>query len=151
MEDARAVAQRPVHHLIAMLMAWVAATTGLPEERELPRVQLQSAQALSDLRYRNIGAQRRHEVAGLYVDFTRTIHLSDNWDSRSVIDVSVLVHELVHHLQNVAGLTYACAAEREKLAYQAQDQWLAMFGHSLESDFQIDAMTLKLNTECLRP
>lgn len=132
-------------------MAWAAATTGLPEARELPRVQLSSAQALSDLRYGNVGVQRRREVAGLYVDLTRTIHLADNWDSRNVIDVSVLVHELVHHLQNVAGLAYACPAEREKLASQAQAQWLATFGHSLERDLRIDAMTLKLNTECLRP
>jgi hypothetical protein len=140
-----------VDHLIAMLIVWLSVNTGLPVPQGLPAVRQSSPQALADLRYREVGAHRRREVVGVYVDATGTIHLSQNWDSRNVADVSILVHELVHHLQNVADLTYDCPAAREKLAYQAQARWLAMFGHSLQADFGLDAMTLKLTTECLHP
>ena len=59
------------------------------------------------------------------------------------------MHEAVHHLQNTAGLTYACPQEREALAYQAQEKWLGLFGRSLASEFQIDGLTLLVNTKCL--
>jgi hypothetical protein len=60
----------------------------------------------------------------------------------------VLVHELAHHMQSAAGLEYPCPQEREKLAYKAQDEWLHLFGRSLESEFQIDKMTMLVMTSC---
>jgi len=54
----------------------------------------------------------------------------------------------VHHVQNVAGLKYACAQEREKLAYEAQERWLGLFGHSLERDFELDGFSLLVKTRC---
>lgn len=63
---------------------------------------------------------------------------------------SVLVHELVHHLQKVAGLLYDCAEVREKLAYQAQARWLEHFGTSLAEAFQLDPMTVLVRTNCMR-
>ena len=55
---------------------------------------------------------------------------------------------MVHHLQNKSGLKYACVGEREKLAYEAQEKWLSLFGQSLEKEFEIDAFTLKMSTTC---
>ncbi len=55
---------------------------------------------------------------------------------------------MVHHLQNKSGVKYACAAEREKLAYEAQEKWLGLFGVSLQSEFEIDEFTLKMSTTC---
>ena len=60
----------------------------------------------------------------------------------------MLVHELVHHFQNVLGLKYECPQEREKLAYIAQNRWLTLFGHSLENDFDMDAFSLLVKTRC---
>jgi len=48
----------------------------------------------------------------------------------------------------VLRLKYECPQEREKLAYIAQDRWLALFGHSLESDFHMDAFSLLVKTQC---
>jgi hypothetical protein len=61
----------------------------------------------------------------------------------------VLVHELVHHLQKLAQTTYGCPQEREKAAYRAQAQWLAQFDRTLQSEFEIDPMTLLVRTSCL--
>ena len=55
---------------------------------------------------------------------------------------------MVHHLQNRAGLKFACPAEREQMAYEAQDKWLGLFGRNLQSEFEIDAFTLRVSTTC---
>jgi hypothetical protein len=90
-------------------------------------------------------------VQAVYVEATRTIHLPATWDSRRVGDVSLLVHEMVHHLQNVAGARFLCPAAREAAAYEAQARWLAMFGRSLESEYGLDRFTLKIMTSCQPP
>ena len=46
------------------------------------------------------------------------------------------------------GSKYECPQEREKLAYIAQNRWLTLFGHSLESDFHMDAFSLLVKTQC---
>jgi len=84
----------------------------------------------------------------VYSYATQTIYLPEGWTGTSPAELSVLVHELVHHVQNVAGLKYACAQEREKLAYEAQERWLGLFGHSLERDFELDGFSLLVKTRC---
>ena len=85
----------------------------------------------------------------LYDDLDRTIYLPDDWTAASPAQVSLLVHELVHHLQNVGALRHDCAAERERVAYQAQARWLELVGTSLEEAFGIDPMTLLVRTSCM--
>ena len=53
---------------------------------------------------------------------------------------------MVHHLQNLSHAPYACPEEREKLAYQAQEKWLKMFGHSLATDFGLYGFTILVVT-----
>jgi hypothetical protein len=89
------------------------------------------------------------KVEAFYDDATRTIYLPQGWTGRSPAELSVLVHEMVHHVQNVAGLTYACREERERIAYAAQKQWLALFGRDLMREFEIDPMTLLVRTNCM--
>lgn len=59
------------------------------------------------------------------------------------------MHELVHHLQNISGLTFACAEAREKPAYQAQARRLELFDTSLEQEFELDPMTLLVRGNCM--
>jgi Domain of unknown function (DUF6647) len=79
----------------------------------------------------------------------RTIYLRKEWTGRTPTELSVLVHEMVHHLQNVGGLKYVCPAEREKPAYDAQDRWLSLFGRNLIDEFKLDRMTVLVRTHCL--
>ena len=87
----------------------------------------------------------------VYSDATHAIMLTHSWTGRTPAELSILVHEMVHHLQNKAGLTYACAGEREAPAYAAQAMWLRQFGTDLEREFSIDPMTLKIKTTCMFP
>ena len=89
------------------------------------------------------------DTVAIYVDAERAIYLSTAWTGNSPADLSVLVHEMVHHLQNLAGEKFECPQEREKIAYAAQERWLLRFGRSLEADFELDGFSLLAKTRCL--
>ena len=78
----------------------------------------------------------------------RPIYLRPEWTGKTPAEFSELVHEMVHHLQNLSHAKFACSAEGEKLAYEAQEKWLNMFRHSLASDFELDPFTILLVTTC---
>jgi len=90
----------------------------------------------------------QREVVSVYDDAKKTIYLPQDWAADTPAELSVLVHEMAHHLQNVGRLKFACPQEREQLAYEAQDRWLGLFGHNLNDDFESDALTLPVSTKC---
>jgi len=92
---------------------------------------------------------QQRQVISLYNVPMKTIYLLPGWTGRTPAELSMLVHELVHHLQNVGHIAYACPQERETLAYEAQEKWLSLFGRDLLRDFKIDPFTLLMNTKCL--
>jgi len=153
---------RPNHDLMSAIAAWISAEFGLPVATDLPAVVRASDNRLIALRYRasnpdesvdpparNVRQEAGHEIVALYDDRARTIYLGEDWSGSTPAEISILVHETVHHLQNRAGLTFACAGEREKTAYRAQARFLDLFEQSLESEFGIDPMTLLVRTSCV--
>lgn len=131
------------------VVTWLSLTFGLPPNYDLPNIaQLPAAQNVGVRHEANQPDNWRQTVA-LYDDDTNTILLSEAWTAKSPADISVIVHEMVHHMQNQAALQFECPAAREKLAYTAQEAWLNLYGLSLSSAFKIDAMTLKLSTQCM--
>lgn len=149
----------------ADIVVWLSENFGLPATADLARVELVSAAKMSAVRTRGQdsgkaaasrtrAARAPHsapeaEVDALYEDASRTIYLHDAWTGSTPAEVSILVHELVHHLQNVAGLTYECPQAREALAYEAQGRWLVRSGRDLMNEFQLDPMTLLVRTKCM--
>jgi hypothetical protein len=148
--------------LLAAIEAWLALRFDLPSV-DHPRIELVPPAKIAALRYQGLlsnpriesapsggaGAASRSDVVAVYSDATQTIYLPEGWTGTTAAELSVLVHEMVHHVQNVGGLKYACPQEREKLAYMAQDRWLGLFGHNLEADFELDAFSLLVKTRCL--
>lgn len=96
----------------------------------------------------NVSPGQQREPVAIYDDASETIFLPEGWTGSSPVEVSVLVHEMVHHMQKRAGLRYGCPAAREEIAYRAQDQWLGIFGKNLFDEFNLDAFTLKITTVC---
>ena len=88
-------------------------------------------------------------MVAVYEDLTATIYLADTWSGRTPAELSILVHEMVHHLQKAGALRYACAGAREKLAYDAQEKWLGLFGLDLATSFDVDPFTLLAMTACM--
>jgi hypothetical protein len=67
-------------------------------------------------------------------------------EGKTPAELSVLVHEMVHHRQNVGQLKFACPQVREELAYKAQNGWLGLFEHDPEHDFQLDGFSILVKT-----
>jgi hypothetical protein len=150
--------------LLTALVLWISTTCNLPADYHHPNIKLVSAEEITRLRYTALSEAQQHEIltlqrsaaaspnrretVTLYDDRSDTIFLPDGWTGDTPADLSVLVHELVHHLQNKAGIRYECPGAREELAYAEQEKWLALFDRSLLTEFQIDPFTLKVSTTC---
>jgi hypothetical protein len=145
------------------IVTWLSINFALPAIYDHPRINLLTPTEMNAVRYRDSDrppgamgkedysaqSDQEHDLEGLYVDAGRTIYLRQGWTGHTPAELSVLVHEMVHHLQNVAGMKYECSQAREKLAYEAQVRWLAQFGLSLVHEFEIDAMTVLIRTNCI--
>ena len=151
--------------LLPAIVTWLSIGFGLPANYDHPRIEFASAAKMESTQLRGptraasrgaAAEQKRpahrstqREVEALYDDSTRTIYLPEGWTGKTPAEVSVLVHEMVHHLQNVAGLKYECPQAREKPAYAAQNQWLAQSGRNLIDEFKLDALTVLVRTNCM--
>ena len=156
---------RATQALLTEIVSWLSTNFDLPWTHDHPRVELVPAMKLASMRYKGVLPDRwredsiydpavqavhHREVLALYNDTTKTIFLSEAWAGTTPAELSILVHEMVHHLQNLAKLKYECPAAREKLAYQAQDQWLKRIGQDLEKEFEIDMLTLLVTSGCIK-
>jgi Domain of unknown function (DUF6647) len=148
--------------LLAPIAIWLSKEFALPSIQRYPEVELLPADEITALRYKGLSPHapdktvsdsgpatpQPTETIAIYSDHAETIYLAEGWSGRTPTDLSVLVHEMVHHFQNVLGLKHECPQEREKLAYLAQERWLRLFGHSLEQDFELDGFSLLGKTRC---
>lgn len=97
-----------MNELVGVLVLWLSVTFGLPQTNELPEVRFMHSAELTAIRYGHPLTRGRADVVALYHDRTETILLGKGWDSSRAVDVSVLVHELVHHCRTrPAGSTAA--------------------------------------------
>ncbi len=156
---------RPTQTLLTEIVNWLSANFDLPTIQDHPNVKFVSPAKLAGMRYEDKGclpdrpcepgvyepveAAHQREVVALYEGTTRTIFLSDLLTGTTPADQSVLVHEMVHHLQNLGELRFECPRAREKLAYTAQDRWLKRFGKDLETEFEVDMFTIIVSSACM--
>jgi hypothetical protein len=141
------------------IVDWLALNFDLPPTRTMPNIAFASPLELMKRRaadraqwqgfkYDDDPASLRNVVA-VYDTVTTKIYLPLNWVGTSPADQSVLVHEVVHHLQNVGRLRFECPAAREKVAYFAQDAWLRRSNISLEDEFGVDMFTIVASSACM--
>lgn len=140
--------QRAAPGLLETMTLWLTVNFDLPFTADVPALVSLPAAALISRRYGPQAIVPDGAVVALYEDAEATIFVTEDWTGRTAADLSVLVHELVHHLQSSAGMRFTCAGEREVVAYRAQDAWLGIFGESLEGVFDIDPATLLVATAC---
>jgi hypothetical protein len=150
--------------LLTAMVLWISSNFDLPPDYKHPNITFVPASEIQFLRSRAFTAAHQREILSLqsasaaqtgrreavavYDDETDTIFLQDTWKGDSAADLSVLIHEMVHHLQSRGHIRYECGGAREAPAYAAQEKWLTLFGRSLESEFEIDPFTLKVSTMC---
>lgn len=143
----------PGGRLLEALAIWVGAKLGQPVPTSLPRLVFKPADQVAVLRFRQYAseiAQQQYlpNIISIYDAQERVIYLRDTWSGATAADLSILVHELVHHFQETHREKFECDAAREAKAFELQEKWLRLFGESLEEEFQIDPFTLLVRTSC---
>ncbi len=147
--------------LLDEIVSWLASNFDLPAPRDRPAIEFASKAKLALMhandsahwqgftQSKGIDQSTQRQVVALYDSKSRTIFLPDDWIGKTPAEQSVLVHEMVHHIQNLAQLQFECPMAREKLAYLAQDKWLRQFGTSLEKEFDVDIFTVLISSACM--
>ena len=151
----------PQRALVAAIGHWVSSNFDLPLVPEQPNLALVPVERMLAMRKRAAmpghptetswelhASARQPDIVALYDDRSSTIYLPEDWSGATPAELSMLVHELVHHIQNQAGLSFECPEAREKQAFAAQELWLAQFGTNLTAEFGIDTFTLFVRTSC---
>jgi hypothetical protein len=162
--ERRADTARPTPALLTMIVTWLSMNFGLPATHDLPKVELVGQMKMAALGHHGLVSDHQtrttvevshtmplnagRDLLAIYDVRRQTIYLREEWTGATPAELSVLIHEMVHHLQNVAGLKYECPEAREKLAFAAQEQWLALFGRNLEDDLELDAFTVLVRSTC---
>jgi hypothetical protein len=149
---AEAAATVPLDTVAATVAAWVAQAMGTALPAELPALELVEPERLHALRSGSEAeppaAPPVLQVVALYDDAGRSIRLPRGWSGTTPTELSVLVHEMVHHLQNLEGRTYPCPAAREAEAYAIQERWLKQHGTDLATAFELNRLALFVLTSC---
>lgn len=118
--------QRVPAQIIAPLMAWVEAQTGV-RVAALPQVIASHSKLMAIVKRMGPIQGRARAMfvgGGVIVD-------SNHFDAQDVTQMSLLVHELVHYAQaQRRGADWGCAQEKEVEAYTLQNKWLAEQGSS---------------------
>ena len=158
--------QRAVYPSTAMLkqiVIWLSANFDLPRILIYPNIEIVPRSEINALSPGGfawevprdiVGESQRgplgeREVEALYDDEMKTIYLPEGWTGSTAVEQSLLVHEMVHHLQDLGKLKYDCPQAREQLAYAAQERWLGRSGRNLAGKFRIDPYTLAMSTQCI--
>lgn len=118
----------PGSGLIDRLEVWLDANSDLPRAPDRPTVRYVDSSTLATPG-KTAMAIGKH-VRGLYDPETSVIYLVRPWSAGNPQDISVLVHELVHHRQS--GRHHFCAGSQELQAYKLQKAWLAQHNALLD-------------------
>jgi hypothetical protein len=136
------------------VVVWLSKNFDLPARFEHPSIKFVPAQAIVAMRYAAFlndptkAAAVQGDVVSVYNTETRTMYLRDDWKGATPAEVSIIVHEMVHHLQTLGKLKFACPQEREQIAFLAQQRWLTAFDTDLEREFELDPFTVLVNSSC---
>lgn len=87
---------------------------------------------------------RTGRLRGIYDPESGTIYLVRPWSMSDPADVSILLHELVHHRQ--VGAHFYCPGAEEEAAYRLQAAW----AEDLDVTLQIDWFAVILDGGCTR-
>jgi hypothetical protein len=114
-----------LHELVSVLDAWLDENAEWAQRDAPPDIRLVS-EAEARARRGATGSFQRGQLRGLYDPEEAEILLVRPWDPHNAEDVSVLLHELVHHRQTPHH--WYCPAAQELPAYRLQEAWLAARG-----------------------
>ena len=146
-------------------MIWISAVTGFSVP-EIPHIKSATFAEMKHISYdcdNVVPATKKvcadtsvgYKTLALYIESSETIYISNDFWWPSKKDQSILLHELVHHMQfanNYQKTTESCGRpDLEAQAYSVQSEWLKTHGMSLEKDIGIGPLYLYIITTCIPP
>ena len=153
-----------VNELVLTLMIWVSQATGLSAPQPPPIVLTTQMQMVlmtygCDQSPVMLGNEELcesidkgvevPEVIAAYDNKEGIIYLREDWIGVTIKEKSILLHELVHHMQYKSGKTKKiCTPKLEDQAYKLQDKWLKEQGSTLEKEIEIGGLFLLMITQC---
>lgn len=142
----------PDAELLESLSAWVAAEMGLRGPVPAPMIEFVSgpemAATLSAASAHPLNSSDTANVEALYHAPTGRMILRKTWQDGSLEQISILVHELVHHAQFFTKRKFACYAELEDEAFRIQEKWLELTGRNLSTAFGLNKLSRLVLTNC---
>ena len=99
----------------------------VPEIRFLPQVEL-------DAQYTKESSPPGNELFAFYDLKSDIIYLRDSWNIHSPWSKSVLLHELIHYVQDKNNIAFECTAEMEQQAWPLQKKYLRIY-HGVTWDY----------------
>lgn len=134
--------------LIATFIAWIAAHSSLGTAQP-PHIRFVPKQVMSSAYQAAARAPNFFHAEAFYQPFTATIYLPKTWRVGDLRDRSVLLHELVHHLQTANHIKASCMGALERQAYDLQFKWLRENGVADPYDFTgLDVLTVIIAGTC---
>jgi Domain of unknown function (DUF6647) len=116
-----------VGSLAAKDVEWIASTTGW-KEFPVPLIKRTSEQEMSKLFFGFSEGINGVRPLALYAKEQHVLYLARDIDLNTLLGRSILVHELVQHLQNMNDVHFECPEAAEAQAYQLQGEWLHEHG-----------------------
>ena len=131
--------------LLLALSVWAAAATGLPMKPP-PDVVFLDRESLNGIVFEDRAAPSGMQGQAFYED--GRVFLRSDWRADDIADVSTLVHELVHWLQDGVERPATCRGDSERQAYEAQMKFLGAAGLDPYATINVSRLGLFLLTTC---
>jgi len=138
--------QAELRALADTLSGWIIERTGY-SETELPDIQFKTQAGLAELCFPGFSHDLLPGIRGAYDARSVVVYLNTDFDSDSLLDLSYLLHELVHHfqVQNVPSSNRASKAVMEARALRMQAEWLEQRGLTdAMEQMGVDEKTLRI-------
>tara|TARA_Y100000389_G_scaffold141626_1_gene139548 strand:- start:85 stop:501 length:417 start_codon:yes stop_codon:yes gene_type:complete len=132
--------------IITALLIWLGANSDFNVNMDIPVV-LFLPQDQMEQRY--FGDTENHgELHGFYDIEKNIIILPNTWDRRDPWDLSVLLHEMIHYVQDQNETEFNCTAEMEKDSWPLQQKYLLEI-HNFKWDY--DKLWYLMVSSCSDP
>lgn len=131
--------------LIAAMLIWIGSNTNYNVDLVHPKVILLPQDQLENLYTKGEGLQNS-TLHGFYNTDNNTIYLPDSFNQYNAWHKGVLLHELIHFVQDMNQVVFACRAEMEKESWPLQKKYLLQV-HGV--DWQYDKLWHHLQSSCL--
>src|SRR5262245_1687534 len=134
--------------MIIAFISWIAARSNLVAA-DPPRIFFAPQQRIGEIYYRTSEPGNALQPRAVYDFRTATVFLHNRWRSSELYDQSVLLHELVHHLQARNKIKVPCQVAFERQAYELQVSWLREQGVKSPYAFMgTNELTIYVASEC---